>query len=75
MSMLEQLRKENSILKNALLRLLEDKHAEVWYEVNKILQVTICESETCDNIFDYVPQKIYCDECRLARTSKVMKND
>ena len=28
-------------------------------------ELTICES--CDNIFDYVPQRIYCDECRQAR--------
>ena len=34
----KRLREENSILKNALRSLLKDKHAEVWYEVNKILQ-------------------------------------
>jgi len=28
-------------------------------------EITICE--TCDNIFDYVPQRIYCDECRRER--------
>ena len=34
----KRLREENSILKNALRSLLKDKHAEVWYEVNRILE-------------------------------------
>ena len=24
-------------------------------------ELTICE--TCDNIFEYIPQKVFCDEC------------
>tara|TARA_R110002020_G_scaffold53654_7_gene149948 strand:+ start:75 stop:428 length:354 start_codon:yes stop_codon:yes gene_type:complete len=42
----KRMREENSILKNALRSLvnvyelvLPDKHAEVWYEVNRILEV------------------------------------
>ena len=35
----KRMREENSILKNALRSLLKDKHAEVWYEVNRILEV------------------------------------
>ena len=31
-------------------------------------ELTICE--TCDNIFPYVPQKQFCDECGLARNRK-----
>jgi len=34
----KRLREETSILKNALRSLLKDKHAEVWYEVNRILE-------------------------------------
>ena len=35
------------------------------FERIKNKELTICE--TCDNIFDYVAQKIYCDECGRAR--------
>ena len=34
----KRLREETSILKNALRSLLKDKHAEVWYEVSRILE-------------------------------------
>ena len=34
----KRLSEETSILKNALRSLLKDKHAEVWYEVNRILE-------------------------------------
>jgi len=37
-SEVKRLREETSILKNALRSLLKDKHAEVWYEVNRILE-------------------------------------
>ena len=32
--------------------------------INK--ELTICE--TCDNIFTYIPQKVFCDECMRERT-------
>jgi hypothetical protein len=28
-------------------------------------KITICE--TCDNFFDYIPQKRFCDKCYRAR--------
>ena len=31
--------------------------------MDKIMNKELNICETCDNIFDYVPQKIYCDEC------------
>ena len=38
------------------------------FEKVKNKELTICES--CDNIFNYVPQKIHCDECRIAKARK-----
>ena len=38
------------------------------FEKVKNKELTICES--CDNIFNYVPQKIHCDECRNAKARK-----
>ena len=35
------------------------------FEKIKNKELTICE--TCDNIFDYVQQKVFCDECHLKR--------
>jgi uncharacterized membrane protein (DUF106 family) len=31
-------------------------------------ELTICE--TCDTIFEYIPQKRFCDECNLKRLRK-----
>ena len=38
------------------------------FEKIKNKELTICE--TCDNIFDYAPQRLFCDECRIARKRK-----
>ncbi len=39
-----------------------DMNVEEIFEKIKNKELTICE--TCDNIFDYVPQKVFCDECK-----------
>ena len=31
-------------------------------------ELTICN--TCDNIFAYVPQKVFCDECKREKIRK-----
>ena len=60
-----QMRKQNEIIE------------EIWKEdeiIRQILvgvaakEITICE--TCDTIFPYVPQRMYCDECRKSQQKK-----
>ena len=38
------------------------------FEKIKNKELTICE--TCDNIFDYVLRKVFCDECNIAKRRK-----
>ena len=47
---------------------MDDISEETIEEIERLIwlkKITICE--TCDNIFPYVPQKKFCDECRRAR--------
>ena len=39
--------------------------------INK--ELTICE--TCDNIFTYIPQKVFCDECKREKENARKKAD
>ena len=41
------------------------------FEKIKNRELTICE--TCDNIFDYVRWKVFCDECNTAKRRKHYK--
>ena len=43
------------------------------FERIKNKELTICE--TCDNIFDYTPHSIYCDECRIAMRGKYVEDN
>ena len=47
---------------------MDDISEETFDEIKRLIslrKITICE--TCDNIFPYVPQKKFCDECRKER--------
>lgn len=54
---------------NEKLELFEKLLAEAYFNVIevKIMNKELSICETCDNIFDYVAKKIYCDECGRAR--------
>jgi len=43
------------------------------FEKIKNRELTICE--TCDNIFDYVRWKVFCDECNTAKKRKKNKRN
>ena len=56
---------------------MDDISEETFEEIKRLIllrKITICE--TCDNIFPYVPQKKFCDECRKERDDerKEIKN-
>ena len=56
---------------------MDDISEETIEEIKRLIssrKITICE--TCDNIFPYVPQKKFCDECRKERDDerKEIKN-
>ena len=50
---------------------MDDISEETFEEIKRLIssrKITICE--TCDNIFSYVPQKEFCDDCmREKRTA------
>mgnify|MGYP001168198018 CR=1 FL=1 len=50
---------------------MDDISEETFEEIKRLIllrKITICE--TCDNIFPYVPQNKFCDECRKKRDDK-----
>jgi len=53
-------------------RVVKKRLTDIEILMDKILKKKLTICETCDNIFDYVPQKIYCDddECVRARQRK-----
>ena len=51
---------------------MDDISEETIEEIKRLIssrKITICE--TCDNIFSYVPQKKFCDDCMREKRNAI----